>query len=785
VKLPDRAPDPFRERDALAAEIVAPCLERRGRPLLGLGGEFVLKSFLPFFATFLSRLGFDLLVPAGADQAVLKRGIEEASVPFCAPMQQYHGIVARLAEAGPDLLFVPMIRELPWLGGEEHAKACPIAQGAADILRVHLHGRFTGRVVSPTLEFGAEGFDSPAFRDGCRALAGDLGAGDRFDEAFGAARLAQARFEAGCREIGARALAFAEERGVVPVVVLGRPYTIHNTVLNSNVPAILREQGALAVPVDCYPDVASAPPFATMFWGWGQRILRAADRIRRTPGVYGLYCSNYSCGPDSFLLHFYGYLMDGKPFCVVETDGHSGDAGTKTRIEAFLHCVREDLRGAGPRPPGKDLRRLERSQAGLPDVRARGETLLIPSMGPGPVVAAACLRGYGVRVESLPLPTRESVRLGRRHTSGKECVPMTVTLGSVLERLARARGTDERFALLLPMAHGPCRYGCYGLLHKIVYESLGWDARLRIWSPSDHGYFEGLPTGFSVLFFAGVMAADLLLDCLHDARPVEREPGLAAALYSRFDAELRALLERQAGGDLSTPRALWHAASGRLFGIRALLARAAAAFAAVKTRREMPTVMVVGEIYVRCEPFTNDFVLDRLEQRGLRVKFAPVNEWIEYCEWCARRGGHRRGLPARLSSLLQARTQQVTYRAVARALGWPRRLATEETLAAAAAYLRPELEGEAVLTLGAPLAEWRRGHIDATLSVGPMECMPTKVAEAQLVHAAEREGLPSLTVSVNGDPVDPVILDNFAYEVHSRFRRARAAAGGRGGRGAC
>ena len=25
-------------------------------------------------------------------------------------------------------------------------------------------------------------------------------------------------------------------------------------------------------------------------------------------------------------------------------DGHAGDAGTKTRVEAFLHCVREDLR---------------------------------------------------------------------------------------------------------------------------------------------------------------------------------------------------------------------------------------------------------------------------------------------------------------------------------------------------------------------------------------------------------------------------------------------------------
>ena len=37
--------------------------------------------------------------------------------------------------------------------------------------------------------------------------------------------------------------------------------------------------------------------------------------------------------------------MEGKPFAVIETDGHSGDAGTRTRVEAFLHCVEEDRRG--------------------------------------------------------------------------------------------------------------------------------------------------------------------------------------------------------------------------------------------------------------------------------------------------------------------------------------------------------------------------------------------------------------------------------------------------------
>ena len=73
-------------------------------------------------------------------------------------------------------------------------------------------------------------------------------------------------------------------------------------------------------------------------------------------------------------------------------------------------------------------------------------------------------------------------------------------------------------------------------------------------------------------------------------------------------------------------------------------------------------------------------------------------------------------------------------------------------LDAARPYVNDALLGEAVLTVGAPLHDWRRGQIDAVVSVGPLECMPTKIAEAQFHHIAEREGLPSLTLSLNGDP---------------------------------
>ena len=97
--------------------------------------------------------------------------------------------------------------------------------------------------------------------------------------------------------------------------------------------------------------------------------------------------------------------------------------------------------------------------------------------------------------------------------------------------------------------------------------------------------------------------------------------------------------------------------------------------------------------------------------------------------------------------------------------------AISDILETAEPYLRSKLIGEAVLTVGTPLEEWRRGAIDAVVSVGPLECMPNKISEAQFFHVAEREGLLSLTLPLNGDHLDEEVLDNFAFDVRARFRR--------------
>ena len=73
---------------------------------------------------------------------------------------------------------------------------------------------------------------------------------------------------------------------------------------------------------------------------------------REHPNLYPVYITNFGCGPDSFITHFFRQEMAGKPFLQLEIDEHSADAGAITRIEAFLDSLgqRQAQRGRRPSP---------------------------------------------------------------------------------------------------------------------------------------------------------------------------------------------------------------------------------------------------------------------------------------------------------------------------------------------------------------------------------------------------------------------------------------------------
>ena len=237
----------------------------------------------------------------------------------------------------------------------------------------------------------------------------------------------------------------------------------------------------MAVPIDCLPDEPGvAPVYPEMYWGQGQRLLRASRRVRRDPALHALLLTSQGCGPDGLYRHFAGYLLEGKPHAVLETDGHRGTAGVRTRVEAFLHCVRVDRAGSARRGAPHELARLPSAEADWMEIARRRERVLIPSMGPGSEVAAAAFRGLGLPVESLPPADQESLRFGRLHTSGNECLPMILNLGALLRRLEAPGASTERFVYLMPRSLGPCRFGLYSLLLRLIVDRLGLTERVRI-----------------------------------------------------------------------------------------------------------------------------------------------------------------------------------------------------------------------------------------------------------------------------------------------------------------
>jgi predicted nucleotide-binding protein (sugar kinase/HSP70/actin superfamily) len=81
-----------------------------------------------------------------------------------------------------------------------------------------------------------------------------------------------------------------------------------------------------------------------MYWGMGAQILRTAKFIKTRQGCYGLHLTNFGCGADSFIEHFYKHIMGDKPYLVLELDEHSAVAGVTTRLEAYKNVIENNMR---------------------------------------------------------------------------------------------------------------------------------------------------------------------------------------------------------------------------------------------------------------------------------------------------------------------------------------------------------------------------------------------------------------------------------------------------------
>ncbi|MFZ2447720.1 MAG: acyl-CoA dehydratase activase [Syntrophobacteraceae bacterium] len=340
-----REPDYFQVRQHIFEQAMAEAgnllteaeAGRQPKPVIGIPLALHSLEWGVFWSHLFSELGFPVLLSPRTTNKLAFLGVENVVSEVCFPVKVFHGHVRYLMDRA-EYLFLPNVINTPVPEPDEVGYFCPLIQSSGYMTRSALNIP-AKRIIRPSLYLKEDtrnlvhAFES-ALPPGLKPTRTEL------ERAVFKAWARQLEFRKKLIETGREALEQIDPAQPVWIVT-GRPYNLYDDRLNLQLGKQLSKLGIKAFPMDLVAsDAEDLSDFKRMFWGLGARILRTTKRILRTPNWYGVHITNFSCGADSFIEHFYRHLLREKPSMILELDEHSAVAGLLTRVEAYRNVVK-------------------------------------------------------------------------------------------------------------------------------------------------------------------------------------------------------------------------------------------------------------------------------------------------------------------------------------------------------------------------------------------------------------------------------------------------------------
>lgn len=342
-----------------------------------------------------------------------------------------------------------------------------------------------------------------------------------------------------------------------------------------------------------------------------------------------------------------------------------------------------------------------------------------PHMGNLYIPVRAILESLGLEVVVPPLPGKNSLNFGVKHSPEFACFPLKVNLGDFYE--AYRRGADT---IVMAGGIGPCRFGYYAQVQREILQDLGYQMEMVVLEPPRGHLGELLEkikrlTGgkslrqiWAALRFGWekFLAVDEVERLSHRIRPRELKRGTTTAAYRQALA--------------------WIDAATDIPATRAALTRGLELLRQVPQRDGVNPVRIglVGEIYMLLEPFANLHLEETLGELGAEVERSLyLSDWI------------------RTHLFLDA-------------LRW-RKKKENRVAEAARPYLKHFVGGDGLDSVGNTVLYAQRGF-DGVVQLMPFTCMPEIVAQSILPRVSQEKDIPVLTL----------ILDEHSGEAGVRTR---------------
>jgi len=735
------------------------------KPLGRIGIPLALTTYslFPFYSTLLTSMGYEVVLSTPG------KGNKKTHAPFCYPGELLHASADDLANQGVDWIFLPQVREFSILGEHAHAYTCSFTEDSIGILS-NFFGELKQKFLTPEIGFSKH-LQKTSQRE-IISMAQKLGVSAEIAlQAYHSALLQQEEFEETYREIGQSTL---ENLSGPKVILVGRPYVAYNTHVNLSIPRKIASRGFHVIPADMLN--FDLPAIERNVWYFTQMETNAIRYAKLHKDVYICFLSCFSCNPDAIIYHRIRSEMEGEPFCFLEVDSHTADAGIDTRIGAFMDII-EERRELGKQLDGANNQKngnykIEYNHHKPKIITEEGEILGFDDervvhvlLADTPAISTqlfiSLYSRMGWKVKQTHMMDAKILQAARKVCSGRECLPFLAMVGKLVLYLEN-RDPNEVTLFHMLEQEGPCQIGNWFDASHVIFQRMGVKNTFTVWPRIENNYLGG-----GEIVALSVTAACSLGDLLSEARSaltcLAKDPGDALEKLDEIEKRLIRIAERGIPAiELALPK----------------IAKELREIPLAERIENHPKVLLFSGVN---RIFVDKPVQRYFEEHGILSKTGDLGEFLCFYETepIVRRGfavgslspDDQFALKTLIKGAIRNPTSQPRFQALRAALHvfiietldhhWRSILAKSGLIFSPDIHYRELIRNghqqvsingwtEAPCTAGRYLTSLEEGAFDGYVNIGAFNCTPASNATAVTHDAAIKSGLPYAVIEADG-----------------------------------
>ena len=598
-------------------------LDEKDAPRGTIGIPRVLNMYedYPFWFTFLTNLGFRVILSEKSTRATYEKGMESMpSESVCYPAKLSHGHIESLLEKGIKTIFYPCI---PY-SRKEYEKAdnhynCPIVISYSEVLKNNIEELKNPEIkfLNPFLPFDKKNLVK-------KMLELDEFKNYHFtkSELNNAAEKAEQEYQ-NCkndiRKKGAETVKYIEENNLKGIVLAGRPYHV-DPEINHGIDTLITSLGLCVLTEDSVSDKTEVkrPIRVVDQWVYHARLYAAADYVGKHDNLELVQLNSFGCGVDAVTTDQVEEILSSynKMYTLIKIDEVNNLGAVRIRIRSLLASMKK-----------REKEKIQEKSDGNYEINKKiftkemrnDYTILIPQMAPIHFeLLESAVKSCGYNVKLLRECTSKTVETGLKYVNNDACYPSILVTGQMIEALQSGEYDLNKTALIMSQTGGGCRATNYiGFIRKALKDA-GF-ANIPVISFNIVG-MEKMP-GFKLTvplierLLKTVIYGDLLQKMLTKNRAYEVNKGETQKLFDHWMEKCKSLLQKSNNKEFKQS----------IYDIVNDFEKIP-----LDLSIEKPRVGIVGEVLIKYHPFGNNYVANLLEQEGAEVILPDFMGFVKF-----------------------------------------------------------------------------------------------------------------------------------------------------------